>query len=190
MGTRDIDAALETASEQPQISSVILAKLEFDSGNINIHTSIGDIVFDGETYLGVGAFGSISPAQEDSELSASYIDITLSGIDPALISIIFNEYYQGRDATIYIGLFNLTTRVLIEPTIIYKGLMDNTFLDVSGSTGAIKLRVNNRLAAWDKANNRRYNDADQQEEYPGDLAFQFVDQIAQTETIWGRSDEE
>jgi len=189
MSTREIDAELETASEQPQISSVILAKLEFDSGNINIHTSSGDIIFDGETYSGIGEFGTISPAEEDSELSASYIDVTLSGIDPSLISIIFNEYYQGRNATIYFGLFNLTTRVLIEPTIIYKGLMDNTFLDVSGTSGSIKLRINNRLAAWDKANDRRYNDADQQEEYPGDLAFQFVDQLAQSETMWGKSDE-
>lgn len=182
--SRDIDSTLKTAVEQDTAAPIILAKLEYDSGDINVHSGIGSLVYNGDTYLGIGQFGSISGTAETSDGSVNFIDLRISGVESALISTQLSEYYQGRQATIRLGAFNLTTNALITPTIIFRGIMDNSTISL-GSTGTITLRVNNRLANWDRTNVRRYTDADQRKEFNGDLGFEFVQQIREQNLIWG-----
>lgn len=183
--SRDIETALKAASQASTLHIVLLVKIEYDSGNVCLHSGHGTITYDGNDYLGVGQYGSISAVSEDSELSASYIDLTLSGIDSALLATQLQEYYQGNTATIYFGIIDDSDGTLISPTIIYKGLVDNSTISL-GKSGSITIRVNNRLAAWDRVNDRRYNNADQQSVYPGDRAFEFVEGIQEKELSWGR----
>lgn len=182
---RNISNDLKTASESDVIIPVILVKLEYASGNVNAHSAVGTIVFNGDTYLGVGQYGSVTATAETSDGSANYVDLELSGVESALVSIQLNEHYQGRRGTLYYGLFDKNSNALIEPTIIFRGLMDNSEITL-GETGSIKLRINNRLAEWDKINLRRYTDTEQQFRFPGDTGLQFVQRIAETQLIWGK----
>lgn len=183
--SRDIDAALKAASKQDKIQPVILVKLKYDSADVNVWSGFGTLSFGGEDYLGVGDFGSVSPIQEDSELATSSIQLTLSGINPALLSVQLNEHYQGNPATVWLGMFDNTTQALLTPTIIFKGLMDNSQITL-GKTGIITVNVTNRLARWDKTNDRRYNNNDQKNLFPDDDFFQFVEGLSEKVLVWGR----
>lgn len=184
--TRDITNDLLTASQNETFKPILFVKLEYESGNVLIHSDIGNIDFGGDTYLGVGDLGSISKVSESSELQSTAIDLILSGINTALVSVQLNEHYQGRPGTVYLGAKNLTTNELIvEPTIVFKGLMDNSKIEI-GTTATISLRLNNRLAEWDKQNDRRYNNDDQQEIHPDDKAFEFIEGLAEKEIAWGK----
>jgi hypothetical protein len=183
--SRDIDAALKAASKQDKIQPVILVKLKYDSADVNVWSGFGTLSFGGEDYLGVGDFGSVSPVQEDSELATSSIQLTLSGINPALLSVQLNEHYQGNPATVWLGMFDNTTQALLTPTIIFKGLMDNSQITL-GKTGIITVNVTNRLARWDKTNDRRYNNNDQKNLFPDDDFFQFVEGLSEKVLVWGR----
>ena len=56
-----------------------------------------------------------------------------------------------------------------------------------GSTQSeVLLTAENRLADWDRPRIRRYNDADQQSEYPGDLGMQFAEQMVNKTILWGK----
>lgn len=184
-GTRDITSTTAAAAAAATIIPIIFAKLELDSGNILMHTGLGNVTFGGDTYVGVGKLGSIGTAEEVSDLSRTPLTLTLSGIPNDLIAIVLGQYYQGRRATIYLGYFDLTTRVLVDtPTIIYRGNIDSSNIE-QDKTGTVTLSVESRFSAWDKPNVRRFNNADQQLRYPGDTGLEFVEQATDKQIFWG-----
>ena len=65
--TRGLPTAVETALAQPYVSIVTFAKLEFPSGTIYVHNSIGTYNWDSQDWLGVGDLGSISQVEEGQD---------------------------------------------------------------------------------------------------------------------------
>jgi hypothetical protein len=186
-GSRDINSSTLAAAQASSIHPVIFAKLEFDDGTVNVHTELGDITWGGDTYTGVGKIGSIGTAEEVSDLSLTNIALGLSGLPTDLVSAFFNQKYKGRRATIYLGYLSLTTRVLVDtPTILYRGIMDKPDF-VRGKTFSITLTIANRFAKWNSAVVRRYNNADQQNRYPGDKGLEFIERNTNKTLIWGAS---
>ncbi len=107
-GSRAIDPNTKAAAAAPLIHPVLFVKLEFDGGDVNMHTELGDIIFGGDTYTGIGKLGGISGMEENSDLSRTPISLSLSGIPNDLVSILLGEQYQGRTATIFLGYLDLT----------------------------------------------------------------------------------
>ncbi len=185
-GTRDVAADTLTAAQQDLILPVLMAKLEFDSGDVLAHSQLGEIVFGGDTYLGIGQFGGVSSAGEPSDLSRSSLSLTLSNIPGDMGALVLNEYFQGRRATLYLGYLDQTTRQLVDdPAIVYRGRMDNARLKQGGDTSSVTVKIESRFASWDKPLIRRYNSAHQRSVYPGDKGFEFVEQAAEKQVVWG-----
>jgi hypothetical protein len=183
--TRDLTTDTQNAAAADTIQPILLAKLEFDGGDLLAHTGLGDIAFAGDTYTGVGQFGGIDTAEENSDLSSSNLTLTPSNIPGTVGSIVLNEHYQGRRATVYLGYLDLTTCQLIaDPTILHRGRIDNANIR-RDQTFVVSLSVQNRFAAWDKPLVRRYNDATQQAEFPGDTGMQFIEQTVGKTIVWG-----
>jgi|DEB19_MinimDraft_3_1074340.scaffolds.fasta_scaffold00464_9 hypothetical protein len=186
--THNLDTDTLAQSQAATNSPIFFLKLELDSGNICLHSQLGDIIFDGSTYTGVGQLGTIEGIEESAELSRSSVRVTLSGIEPALVSLVLGEHYQGRLATIYAGFLGLTTRLLLgTPALLFRGKVDIAPLRVSSDSATITLTIENEFADWDKPRIRRYNDADQKSRYPNDNFFKFAEQSADKQLIWGKN---
>lgn len=184
-GSRDADSATITASQADIIHPLILAKLEFDSGDVLVHSGLGNVEFNSETYVGVGQFGGISAAEENSDLARSPLTLTLSNIPGDMGAIVLGEHYQGRRATLYLGYRDLSTSLLVgDPAILYRGRLDHARIK-QGKTFTVTVSIENRMASWDKPLVRRYNNADQQGRYQGDMGLQYVEQSAEKEINWG-----
>jgi hypothetical protein len=184
-GSRDISSTNITASLASTIHPVIFAKLELDSGNILLHTELGDLSFGGDTYTGAGSLAAIGNADEISDLSRTPVSLTLAGIPNTLISAMLGQHYQGRRATLFMGYLDLTTRTLVDtPFIVYRGNIDNANIQQDQNC-SITLSVESRFSAWDQPNIRRYNNADQQLRYPGDNGFEFTEQATDKQIFWG-----
>ena len=95
--TRDIASGTANASEQDEIIPVVLCKIEFNSGDVLVHSQLGDLTYDGDTYTGIGRFGAISEAEETADLSRTPINLTMSGIPNDILSIVlgFNFFGDG-----------------------------------------------------------------------------------------------
>jgi len=184
--TRDLNPATETASQADAIHPVLFVKLEFPDGDVLVHSEIGDLSFGGDTYTGVGLLGNVGTVEEDSELARTPLALTLSGIPTSMVSVVLNQQYQGRPATLSLGYLDLVTSQLVgDPVTLYRGRMDTVVVEQGESLSA-SLTVESRFAAWDRPNVRRYNDADQQGRYPGDLGLQFVEQSTDRQIVWGQ----
>lgn len=181
---RSLPGALLTASQQDAITPIMMVALDFSSGFVRAHTGVGTIVYGGNSYLGVGTLGGISTVQETGELGANGVTLTLSGVDPANISRALGEHYQGRSATIYLGLADTATSVLIDAVTLFKGRMDTQTITL-GEQGAISLKIESPVADWARPRVRRYNNADQQKLYPGDKGLEFAEQTVDKTIKWG-----
>lgn len=176
--TRTITAGSNSAAQASHVRMALLADLDFSAGNVYVSNADRTIVYDGNSYLGTGQFGTLSNVEESSILSASRVTLTLSGIDTALIATALTEHYQGRGATIYAAFFDSSYALIADPVVIFKGTMDNMNVKI-GSDGTIGLSIISRLDDWQKAKVRRYNNEDQQSAYTGDKGLEFAEQTAQ-----------
>lgn len=181
--TRIISTTNQTASKATIIRPVIFVKLDFSGGLVLVNSSPYSITFDGDTYLGVGDFGKISPVKEIGSIEATGITVGLSGVNPALISIALNESYQGRVATLFIGLLNEEHILVDTPMVLYKGRMD-TMPIILGKESEISVTIRSRLSDLFRPIVRRFNNQDQQERYTGDKGLEFVEELSTKELRW------
>jgi len=184
--SRDITSAMTTESEKSSLQPLYFVKLEYDSGDVNVHSALGTITFDGDDYLGVGKLGSIGALKENSEITPAKIKLSITGIESANISTALTAEYQGRPITIWLGAIDQSTFTLIaDPTIVFKGIMDVQTISL-GKTASIEISATNRIAAWDRANVRRYNGEDQRSRFAGDSGLDYVTQAAEKQVVWGQ----
>jgi hypothetical protein len=186
-GSRVIDPTTQSAAAASAIHPVIFVKLEFDGGDVNLHTELGDITFDGDTYTGIGKLGGIGNMEENSDLSRTPITLSLSGLPNDLVSILLGEQYQGRLATVFIGYLDLSLRTLVaDPVILYRGDIDTADFAID-QTFTVTLSIESRFAMWETPVIRRYNNSDQQSRYPNDNGLEFIDQAASKTVWWGQA---
>ncbi len=181
-----MDASNEAAVAAKVVASIHFADLDFSSGHVRVHTGLGTISWGGYDWLGVGSFGTVDGLEESAELERKTVTYTLSGIPNDLISVVLNEDYQGRSAKIYLGFFSsITAQLVADPELLDSGKMDVSDTD-EGDTCTVTITAESRVAAWSRTQERRYTDAEQQAQYPGDKGLEFISQAAQKEVAWGR----
>ena len=183
MSGRTLTAAVESAFGAANVPMLALVSLAFSSGTMYLCNAGYSFDWNGHTWLGLGRLGSIEAIKETPDLAANAVNLKLSGVPAATVSQALTEHYQGRACIIYIAPLAADYTILADPVEIFSGRMNTMDLDI-GATATITLNVESRLADWDRPRVRRYNDADQQAEYPGDLGLQFVEQMVEKVLDW------
>lgn len=140
-----------------------------------------------EPFLGIGRLGAITAAEENTELSAEGITVRLSGIPPENISLALGQHYQGRAAKIWAVFIrpNGDSYQVVTAPLIFAGRIDNMIVDL-GKTATLTIRVESRLAEWERAKNLHFTAETHNRRYPGDKFFEFVPQMEEKELAWGR----
>ena len=75
--------------------------------------------------------------------------------------------------------------IIDTPYLIFDGRMDVMTIEENGETANITLSAETILIALERANERRYTEQDQKDEYAGDTFFDYVTQLQDSEVIWG-----
>jgi hypothetical protein len=183
--TRGLDASTEAASQAAVIAPIALVELDFPSSPVRFWSGIGDFVYDGDTYTGAGDLGFIGPMDEDTDLTRSTMDIGLRGLPNDIISKVLGQQYRGRTATVYLGYLEPETMQLAGDPYPFAAMMDQPNISL-GEACQVVLRIEDEFAVLDLPKVRRYNDADHQARYPGDLFLQFVEQTTEKQINWGQ----
>jgi hypothetical protein len=183
---RVLTAPAKAAFCQLNFPMLILVELEFASGIVRCCNATYTFHWNGVDWLGIGTLGSIEAIQEGTALQMYGCALTLSGIPTEIISTAFSEDYQGRTATIWLAPLTDDYQFIADPVVVFKGRMDTMDIEV-GKTSKVTLSVESRLVDWDRPRIRRYNDADQTAEFPGDRGFRYVAQMVQKDLKWGRA---
>lgn len=207
MATRDISAAIQNNLEDDVVYPFFAIEMLFDTAPIRLWTGYGTLVFEGTEYLGTGILLDISAIEETTEISARGATISLSGMNSEVISLALQSAYQGRVCNIHFGMFSRGSllqennfyilledgsRINLESqdtglTQIFSGYMDEMNIDEGPDTGAIELKVENKLVDLERARTRRYTSGYQKSVYPNDLGLDFVESLQDKPVVWGRA---
>ena len=189
--SRALSSAMQAVSTADVVRPIFLVRMVFDSGEtpneLNLWSGVGDLTYDSETYTGVGDLLGISPVTETSDMQASGINVTLTGVKSSLVVIAKDHEYQGRPITVMLGAFDASGDLVADPTVIFAGFMDTMTISESGETSTISIACENKLIAFERAKVRRYTAEDQKIDHPTDKGFEFVTAIVEKEIIWGRA---
>ena len=184
--SRGFPTAVSTALAQQHVSIVSFAKLEFPSGTVYVHNSIGTYTWGSQDWLGVGSLGSISKVEEGMDVSPYAITLTLSGLDADMSSAALTEDYFMHPVTIYLGVLDADDVLIADPTQIWAGFMDQMNVSVGADGGdAIQLIAESELSRFNVSRNLMYTNAAQQERYSGDLFFSHIQDVQGAKFDWG-----
>lgn len=184
--SRTLSTEMQAVASAEVVRPVYLIDMDFDSGEVNLWSGLGSLIYNGKTYVGAGDLLSLSSVSENSELTASGMNIVLSGINQSLINIARDEGYQGRPVVVSLGAFDDTGDIIASPVIVFQGFMDVMSISDSGETSTISITIENKLISFERASVRRYTAEDQKIDHPNDKGFEYVAKIQQKEIIWGR----
>lgn len=184
--SRGFPSNVLTALSSDHVALVTFAKLEFPSGTLYLHNSIGTYTWGGNDWLGTGDLGEISQLEEGAEISPYKISLSLSGLDATISGAALTEDYYLQPVTVYLGVLDANDALIANPTVVWEGAMDQMELSVGAADGdTIVLTAESELARFDKASNLKYTDAQLQSDFSGDLAFEFMADIEGAKIRWG-----
>jgi hypothetical protein len=161
-----------------------MAMISFRTQVVYCWTGVGNLIYAGNAYTGVGDFGKVAPIVEGTDVQAYGTSISLSAIDPLLLDECMEDIQLGAPVTIYFGLLDSNGNIFGAPYPLFVGTVDQPKIQVGTKTLSITLALENKLSNLSRANMRRYTNADQQLYYPGDTMFQSVESLNDQALIW------
>ena len=183
--SRDLDPDLAAALSYGLIIPELLVELTFKSATKYVWSGPGNIVYDAQTYIGVGSLGKMGAVTEGVEVKADGTSLTLSGIDPTLLNESLTDILPGAPATISFGLLTQNVVLIGAPYQLFAGTMDQPKVTVGEKTISITIALENCMIDLSRPSQRRYTGADQRLYYPTDCAFDWVPQLIDIALNWG-----
>ena len=175
-----------TELAKSELRRIHLVKLDFASGAVLAHDGVGSYVYSGDTYVGVGEFGSIDNISEDISLRASRIRLNLTGVVAALVADVQTDDYHMRDALIYILALDETYAEIGTPVLCWSGYMDAVTIELADGAAAISLTCMDRLGDLGRPRPFYLTDEAQQRRNTGDVGLEFAPQAVKEVTLnWG-----
>jgi len=183
--TRTITVGVASALEQPHVTYLMFVEMVFDGGTSRWTNANRSFDWDGHTWIGVGALGSIDAIEEGADTQARGIRLTISGVEPDNLALALGEDCQGRACNLWLALVNADTQaILADPIGPFRYRMDTMTFEL-GETATVTVTAESRLIDLTRARIRRYNDEDQRAEYPDDRGFEFTALMVERQLAWG-----
>ncbi len=182
---RQIDPALSAAFAGGHLRAFVMADLSFRSKTEYCWTGIGNIAYNGATYLGVGAFGRVGTVTEGTDIQADGTTIGLAGVNPELYQECLNDIQQGLPAKLYAGVLSDTGQIVAQPYMFFSGYVDKSTISIQPQSLTIVLNLENLMAELQRPPMTRLTSADQGELYPTDSAFSWTELLNDQALRWG-----
>jgi hypothetical protein len=151
-----------------------------------VWSGLGNLIWNGQTWSGVGNLGGISGVTASNLIQAQSVILTLNGIPSALLTDVISNCNQTYAVQIYFGFLSAGA-VVGSPILIFSGSMDVPTVTVSGETASISVSCENPLICLNLASNRTFTNDDQFIDFPTDIGFTFVPSIQDWNGNWGTS---
>lgn len=183
--SRNIDPDLAAAVASGVIAPITMAMLTFRTATRYVWSGVGDIVWDGNTFTGVGSLGSIGDMAETTEVKADGTTLMLSGIDPIYLAESLNDIQHGLPAKVWFGA--LSSGVIIgTPYLQFSGTVDKASILTGDTAVTIQLALEKKMIDHGRASQRRWTSADQHANgFPDDTAFAGVEALNMQALNWG-----
>jgi hypothetical protein len=189
MTERDLTAGMlsgiQTGNTRPALfyEGEFLASGSPDAQFLRLWTGVGSIVWDSKTWTGGGQLLKISPIAESGRIQAQGFEVTVSGMPSDKISLALQSVQKNRAGRLWLGLINSAGAVVADPYLLKRGRFEMIPIEDDGTNATITARYTDRLETLQQPRERRYTHEDQQLRAAGDLGFQYVEQLQDSQFI-------
>jgi len=147
------------------------------------HTGVGEIVIDGQTYLGVGQMGSVGAVETQSDEKPVSLNLELSGIPGNLLTDALGTKMRGSDATLYVYAQSDAGQMkAAAPAVV--GTIASYNVQV-GDDNVIQVGIADEFQLYEKSINNFWTEQSQLALFPDDHICRFTAQMAEREISWG-----
>lgn len=189
---KTLSPAFDQALRASHVRRAYLAEINHPGGTVYLWSGIGDLVWNSNTFKGLGRMGRISGVGETNEVRVA--EQTWSLIvpeidDPDDVSVLddlVSQVIRGRLGKLWVALFNQFNQIIDDPVQIAETVFDNQGLDVP-EDGAARIVLNGTSAIFDvrRAANVALTNEQQQADYSGDTGFDRIPtEVAQKAVRW------
>lgn len=154
---------------------LLLADIGWPTGNVYVHSRVGEKFWDNRKWIGVGQFGSIEPAATGTQLGD--LMMMLQTIDLAIVNEAVSDNAVGSDVKIYLGCMDEHHRIIAAELLIYRFIgRVSTKTDV---VKTVQLSLMGARARFRAAKSYlRYSAKSWRKLYPGDSYCDDVEALA------------
>jgi hypothetical protein len=182
---RDLDPAIDALIDEERVLPVLLFVGEFRTGTARFWSGIGDLVWGGNTFTGVGSLGGISPISETADVQAEGLQVSLSAMSSDVVALILAASEHERRGEVYLGLLDNAGQLVGDPYQVFSGLLDVPAMEDAGSESVITISYESRLIDLERPRERRYTHDDQRIEFPTDRGFEYAASLLDKSVTWG-----
>jgi len=183
--SRELPTNLQANLDDNVVYPFFAIEMFFDGNTLRTWTGMGDLVYDGNTWIGSGSLLAVSTVEETNEISVRGVTLNLSGIPSELISLALSTPYQGRVCNVYLGMLDKVLDTY-DLTPIFSGYMDKMDISEAAETCSIEMAVENKLIDLERARVSRFTSGYQKSLYPNDLGLDFVESLQDRPISWGK----
>lgn len=180
--SRTLSAANTAQIDADHLHEVIMVKLEFDTP-VYVHSGIGTITYDGNSYTGIGQLGAIGAARESETLGPAPIQLMLTGLESSMITEALDSGNYKDPITIYVGYRTDGGTLVDDPWIVWKGYYEYASIN-QGSENTVAIVAQHDLMRLSEKDGSRFSDEDQTERYAADLFFEHITDQATIKLPW------
>src|SRR5262249_10651078 len=143
----------------------------------------GKVSMMGCNWSGMGEMAGMSEIEETTELRATGMEFSLSGIPTIMNNRNLADYVMfhtksGGEAEAFIAIHDPTTFAMIaDPKQIFAGSIDAPTIRMGGSEFSVTIPAEGPLAGMNLIPGQRHNDETQRGYHSADRGYQFVTQI-------------
>ena len=177
--TPEVKAALRTGN----VLLAGFASFDLRHTRARFWTGLGKYTFMGAQWTGMGDMASMSEVEETTELRATGMEFSLTGVPTTLGNRSLIDYLEfhtktGGEVEAFIGIFDRSTYTIIpDAKQIFSGSIDAPVIRLSGAEFSVTIAAEGPLAGMNMTPGQRLNDETQRALFPGDRGFEFVTAI-------------
>lgn len=156
-----------------------------NSFNLNLWTGVSELSWGGKTWLGNGWLYDFSTDQENEGVNAHGMQIHLSGVASAVISLILKDSRLNSLGSLYFSFLDNDNN-LVDPYLLFRGKFDKAEIVASIDNPQVVLYYENELIQLERTKEFRFNSATQKIFYPEDRGFEYVEWLQDQVFKWGK----
>lgn len=181
---RNLTSGMLAQTTAAQVSPILLVSIVFASSTQYLWTGVGDLLWNGQTWRGVGDLGKISNISETGGVQADGMSLSLNGIAPDILADSLSEIRVGRPVLVYLGFLDTSGNVVPTPYVLYRGLVDQPKTSCGVTDATVSIAVENRLNDMGRNSSLRLDSETQRRKYPNDAGLDFIPQLVESAWAW------
>jgi len=182
---RVINASTISALQSDQIRMCHLVQIDFEPV-LQITDNFRQVVYDGDTFLPGGHLLTIGDVQETEELRVGSLQIGLSSVNRAYLSIFLNIDYLNRRVRIWNAILDNGGEIIGDAIPTFDGEVTGFGVADNRNSSTITVSCASHWADFERKAGRLTNNNSQQYYFPNDTGFRFAAESVK-DIKWGKS---